>query len=76
MNNYLIAGIVVLIVMIALAISLANRARRLAIQNEELSENPLAEFEQMRESGEISEEEFRRMKKIIAEKTVRKAKGK
>lgn len=75
MNTYLVIAIVVLVVMIAVAISFATRARSLAVQDELLPDDELAEFTRMREAGEISEEEFRKMKKIIAEKTVKQARG-
>jgi len=75
MNTYLVIAIVVLVAMIAVAISFAGRARRLAVQNELLPEDELAEFTRMHEAGEISEEEFRKMKRIIAEKTVKQARG-
>jgi uncharacterized membrane protein len=75
MNRYLVTGIVVLAALIAVAITLAGRARRAAIRNEEMPGDELAEFRRMRDAGKISEEEFRRMKKIVAGKTVQRVKG-
>ena len=75
MTTYLVFGIIVLLVLIGVSISITNRARSVAVQNKVLPEDELIEFRKMRNAGEISEEEFRKMKKIIADKIVEQAKG-
>lgn len=74
---YLIVGLIVLVVLIAVAIAVLKKARALAIDNNEpLSTNELTDFDRMREEGTISEEEYRRLKKVVAVKTLDKVKGK
>lgn len=75
MTTYLVVGIIILVALIAVAISVAARTRRLAVQNQIVPEDELAEFKRMHEAGEISEEEYRKMKKIVAEKSVQQARG-
>lgn len=75
MSIYLVIGLVVLVALIAVAVSVAGQARSVAVQNETMPDDELAEFRRMRDEGEISEEEYRKMKKIIADKTVERVKG-
>lgn len=70
MNLYLVVGIIVVVAMIAVAISVVSQARNAAKQNDILLDNELAEFQRMRDEGEITEEEYKKMKKIIADKTL------
>ncbi len=75
MSLYLVVGLAVLVALIAVAISVVSQSRNLAINNETAPDDELGEFKRMFEAGEISEEEYRKMKKIIAEKTVSRIKG-
>ncbi len=69
-----VVGIIVLILLIAVAFSAVIRARKLALQDGGLSDDELAEFQRMREEGAISEEEYKRLKKIVSQQTVEKVK--
>ncbi len=75
MSPLLVVGIILVVVTMALAVFLVDRARRLAVHDDNSPHNELDQFELMREAGEISEEEYRRMKKIIADKLVQRVKG-
>ena len=74
MNTPLVITSVIAAGLIFIAIFLAVRARRLAVQDAIVLEDELSEFQQMFEAGEINEEEFLKMKKIIATKAVQRAK--
>ncbi len=74
MDISLVITSVVIVCLIVLAITLAIRARRLAVQDQVPLDNQISKFQQMFEAGEISEAEFRKMKKIIATKAVQQAK--
>ena len=74
MTTPIVIGIIVLLLLIAAAFSAVIKARRLAMQDGGLSDDELTEFQRMREEGAISEEEFRRLKKIVSEQTVEKVK--
>ena len=74
MTTPIVIGIIVLLLLIAAAFSAVIKARRLAMQDAGLSDDELTEFQRMREEGAISEEEFRRLKKIVSEQTVEKVK--
>ena len=74
MTLYLVIGVALLIALIAVAITVIGQTRKLAVRDQ-ISEDKLAEFKSMREEGTISEEEYRRLKKIVADQTVQKAKG-
>ncbi len=76
MNNlYLIVGIIVLVSLIAVAISAVGRARSLALQDDPVVKDELSEFQQMRDEGKISEEEYHRLKKVVSDQTLEKIKG-
>lgn len=76
MNNlYLIVGIIVLVCLIAVAISAVGRARSLALQDDPMVKDELSEFQQMRDEGKISEEEYHRLKKVVSDQTLEKIKG-
>lgn len=67
----LVISIVVVMLLIMTAVVMASRARDMAMDS---SSNPiddeLAEFKRMREEGRISEEEYRRLRDVVAAKTV------
>lgn len=75
MTPYLVIGIIILVLLIAFAVFAVSRARDLVAQDEEMIEDELGEFEQMHEEGKISDEEYRRLKRIVAEQIVEKAKN-
>ena len=75
MTTYLVVGIIVLVVLIAVAISVVSRARQFAMQNEPLMEDELAEFERMRDDGQISEEEYQKLRKVYSAQAVQKHKS-
>ncbi len=74
MDTSLVITSVVIVCLIVMAIFLATRARRLAVQERLPPDDQISKFQQMFEAGEISEEEFREMKKIIATKAAQQAK--
>ncbi|MGI9515666.1 MAG: hypothetical protein ACR2NP_01360 [Pirellulaceae bacterium] len=74
MTTPIVIGIIVLLLLIAVAAQAVIKARRLVLQDKRLSDDELAEFQRMREEGAISEEEYRRLKKIVSEQTVEKVK--
>jgi len=75
MSIYLVIGIIVLIAMVAVAISAASQARELAVKDERSPDDQLGEFKRMFEAGEINEDEYQKMRKIIAEKMVKQVRA-
>ena len=70
MNNTLLVVLVVLVILLAFAITSVFRARNLVLPDSRGQDDELTGFQQMRDEGTISEEEYIRMKKIVAVKTV------
>lgn len=75
MNYTLITvGVVVLVVMTVVAIQAILRARAMVHEERSLLEDEIAEFQRMRDEGSITEEEYQRLKRVISEQTIQKAK--
>ena len=75
MNYTLITvGVVVLVVMTVVAIQATMRARAMVHEEPALLEDEFAEFQRMRDEGNITEEEYQRLKRVISEQTIQKAK--
>ena len=75
MTTYLVVGIIVLVALIAVAVSVIGRARRFAVQEHAPMEDELAEFERMRDDGQISEEEYQKLKKVYSQQAVQRFKN-
>ncbi len=74
--NYTLVIIIAVVVclLIVVAVSTVTRFRGMAIEEPILPEDELSEFRRMREEGSITEEEFRRLKSVVASQTVDKVK--
>jgi uncharacterized membrane protein len=75
MNYTLITvGVVVLVVMTVVAIQAIMRARAMVHEQPAILEDEFSEFQRMRDEGSITEEEYQRLKRVISEQTIEKAK--
>ncbi len=70
MNYSLVIIAVLLAVLVVFAVSAILRARRLVIQASTLPQDELARFQRMRQDGSITEEEYKRLKSVVAEQTL------
>ena len=70
----LIVGAVLLTALLVFAAVVAMRARSMAHQQPVMPNDELADFQRMREEGSITEEEYRRLKRVVADQTVDKVK--
>lgn len=66
---------VVVAIFVVVGVYLILRARKMAVQEQSLPENELSDFQQMREEGRISEEEYKRLKRVVASQTVENVKN-
>jgi hypothetical protein len=74
MNYPLIILGIILTVLIAVAIQTIARARAMVLEEQSLLENEIAEFQRMRDEGSITDEEYKRLKRVVAEQSLEQAK--
>ncbi len=65
-SNAIVMGFI-LVSLILIAVYIAGWVRRLALGKDEEPLNPFAHIEQLRDEGQISQEEYQRMRKLISE---------
>ncbi len=75
MNYTLVTvGVVVLVVMTVVSFQTVLRARAMVHEGPDRLEDEITVFQRMRDEGSITDEEYQRLKRIVAEQTVQKMK--
>jgi hypothetical protein len=72
---YFVAGAAILTALVIAALRIALTVRGMAMRSGPPPEDDLEEFRQMRDEGKITEEEFQRLRRAVAEQSVKQARS-